>query len=65
MPRSTAALGERFQYNNLLIAAAGFAVGVAAGGGAEDVALAYDVAMREDRRTVVLVSPTRVYSNPG
>jgi CubicO group peptidase (beta-lactamase class C family) len=43
----TAALGERFQYNNLLIAAAGYAVGVAAGGGAEDVALAYDVAMRE------------------
>jgi CubicO group peptidase (beta-lactamase class C family) len=43
----TAALGERFQYNNLLIGAAGYAVGVAAGGGAEDVALAYDVALRE------------------
>jgi len=43
----TAALGERFQYNNLLIGAAGYAVGVAAGGGAVDVALAYDVAMRE------------------
>jgi CubicO group peptidase (beta-lactamase class C family) len=43
----TAAVGERFQYNNLLIGAAGYAVGVAAGGGAEDVALAYDVAMRE------------------
>jgi len=43
----TAALGERFQYNNLLIGAAGYAVGVAAGGGMNDVALAYDVAMRE------------------
>jgi CubicO group peptidase (beta-lactamase class C family) len=43
----TATLGERFQYNNLLIGAAGYAVGVAAGGGAVDVALAYDVAMRE------------------
>ena len=43
----TAALGERFQYNNLLIAAAGYAVGVAAGGGAENVGLAYEVALRE------------------
>lgn len=43
----TASLGERFQYNNLLIGAAGYAVGVAAGGGAADVALAYDVALRE------------------
>jgi CubicO group peptidase (beta-lactamase class C family) len=43
----TGTLGERFQYNNLLIGAAGYAVGVAAGGGAEDVALAYDVALRE------------------
>jgi CubicO group peptidase (beta-lactamase class C family) len=43
----TAELGEQFQYNNLLISAGGYAVGVAAGGGAEDVALAYDVALRE------------------
>ena len=43
----TAAVGERFLYNNLLIGAAGYAVGVAAGGGSQDVALAYDVALRE------------------
>jgi CubicO group peptidase (beta-lactamase class C family) len=43
----TAARGERFQYNNLLIATGGYAVGIAAAGGAEDVALAYEIAMRE------------------
>jgi CubicO group peptidase (beta-lactamase class C family) len=43
----TAASGERFQYNNLLIAAGGYALGAAAGGGAADVALAFDVALRQ------------------
>jgi PPOX class probable F420-dependent enzyme len=36
----------------------------AAGGTHEDWA-AYDRVMREERRTAVLVAPTRVYSNPG
>jgi CubicO group peptidase (beta-lactamase class C family) len=43
----SAPYGERFVYNNLLVAAGGFALGVAAGGGADDVGLAYDVALRE------------------
>jgi CubicO group peptidase (beta-lactamase class C family) len=43
----TAPFGERFEYNNLLIAAGGYALGPAAGGGAKDVGLAYDLALRE------------------
>ena len=43
----TAARGERFQYNNLLIAAGGYALGVTAEGSAADVLRAYDVALRE------------------
>lgn len=33
-------------------------------GGTHDDWAAYDQVMREERRTAVLVSPTRVYSNP-
>jgi CubicO group peptidase (beta-lactamase class C family) len=40
--------GERFIYNNLLVAAGGYIAGVAArGGGADDVGSAYDAAMQE------------------
>jgi CubicO group peptidase (beta-lactamase class C family) len=42
----TAARGELFQYNNLLISAGGFALGAAAGG-TGDLGLAYDTALRE------------------
>ena len=35
-----------------------------AAGGTHDDWAAYDRAMREERRTAVLVAPTRVYSNP-
>ena len=35
-----------------------------AAGGTHDDWAAYDQAMREERRTVVLVAPTRAYSNP-
>jgi CubicO group peptidase (beta-lactamase class C family) len=43
-----ASFGEQFIYNNLLVAAGGYAAGVAARGGtARDVGSAYDVAMRE------------------
>jgi hypothetical protein len=35
-----------------------------AAGGTHDDWDEYDRAMREERRTVVLVTPTRVYSNP-
>ena len=37
----------------------------AAAGGTHDDWDAYDRAMRDERRTAVLVTPTRVYSNPG
>ena len=43
----TAARGERFQYNNLLIGAGGYAVGVAAEGSSDSVLRAYDIALRE------------------
>jgi CubicO group peptidase (beta-lactamase class C family) len=43
----TAARGELFQYNNLLISAGGYALGAAAGGTAGDLGLAYDTALRE------------------
>jgi CubicO group peptidase (beta-lactamase class C family) len=43
----TARYGERFIYNNLLVASGGYALGVANGGGAGDLGLAYDVALRE------------------
>ena len=44
----TAPYGKEFIYNNLLVAAGGYALGVAAGGGAgSDVGLAYDLALRE------------------
>ncbi|HEY7066066.1 MAG TPA: serine hydrolase [Chloroflexota bacterium] len=43
----TARYGEQFIYNNLLIASGGYALGVANGGGAGDLGLAYDVALRE------------------
>jgi PPOX class probable F420-dependent enzyme len=36
-----------------------------AAGGTHDDWDAYDRAMREERRTAVLVAPTRIYSNPG
>ena len=36
-----------------------------AAGGTHDDWDAYDTAMREERRTAVLVAPTRVYSNPA
>ena len=36
-----------------------------AAGGTHDDWAAYDRVMREERRTAVLVAPTRVYSNPG
>lgn len=36
-----------------------------AAGGTHDDWAAYDRAMREERRTAVLVAPTRVYTNPG
>ncbi|MEU5882388.1 TIGR03618 family F420-dependent PPOX class oxidoreductase [Spirillospora sp. NPDC047279] len=36
-----------------------------AAGGTHDDWDAYDRAMRDERRTAVLVSPTRVYSNPA
>jgi CubicO group peptidase (beta-lactamase class C family) len=43
-----ASFGEQFIYNNLLVAAGGYAAGIAAqGGAAGDVGLAYDAAMRE------------------
>jgi CubicO group peptidase (beta-lactamase class C family) len=43
----TTPFGKQFQYNNVLIAAGGYALGPAAGGGGDDVGLAYDTAMRE------------------
>lgn len=43
----TASRGERFQYNNLLIAAGGYALGVAAEGASASVLRAYDLALRE------------------
>jgi PPOX class probable F420-dependent enzyme len=36
-----------------------------AAGGTHDDWAAFDRAMREERRTAVLVAPTRIYSNPG
>lgn len=36
-----------------------------AAGGAHDDWATYDQAMRDERRTAVLVTPTRVYSNPA
>ena len=36
-----------------------------AAGGTHDDWATYDRVMREERRTAVLVAPTRVYSNPG
>jgi PPOX class probable F420-dependent enzyme len=36
-----------------------------AAGGTHDDWDTYDTVMRDERRTVVLVTPTRVYSNPG
>jgi PPOX class probable F420-dependent enzyme len=36
-----------------------------AAGGTHDDWDAFDRAMREERRTAVLVTPTRIYSNPG
>ena len=42
-----APFGEEFLYNNLLIASAGYALGVANGSGSSDPGLAYDLAMRQ------------------
>jgi hypothetical protein len=39
------------------------AISTAAGGTHDDWA-SYDQVMRDERRTAVLVTPTRVYSNP-
>lgn len=36
-----------------------------AAGGTHDDWATYDRVMREERRTAVFVSPTRVYANPG
>ena len=43
----TAPFGEQFVYSNPLVASGGYALGVAASGGADDVGLAYDTALRE------------------
>ena len=43
----TARYGEQFIYNNLLVASGGYALGVANGGGAGNLGLAYDMALRE------------------
>jgi CubicO group peptidase (beta-lactamase class C family) len=43
----TARYGERFIYSNLLVATGGYALGAANGGGAGDLGLAYDLALRE------------------
>jgi CubicO group peptidase (beta-lactamase class C family) len=43
----TAPYGEQFIYNNLLVATGGYALGVADGGGSNDVGRAYDMALRE------------------
>ena len=40
-------------------------VGLVAAGGTHDDWDAYDRTMREERRTAVLIAPTRVYSNPS
>ena len=42
-----APFGEEFLYNNLLIASAGYALGVANGSGSGDLGAAYDLAMRQ------------------
>ena len=42
-----APFGEAFIYNNLLIASAGYALGVASGSGSGDPGTAYDLAMRQ------------------
>ena len=43
----TAPYGERFIYNNLLVASGGYALGVANGGSANEPGLAYDLALHE------------------
>lgn len=43
----TAAHGERYQYNNQIVAAGGFAAAVADGGSAGHLSHAYDIALRE------------------
>jgi CubicO group peptidase (beta-lactamase class C family) len=43
----SAPYGEAFIYNNILIASGGYALGIANGGAAGDVGLAYDTALRE------------------
>jgi CubicO group peptidase (beta-lactamase class C family) len=42
-----ASFGEKFIYNNLLVAAGGYMAGVAMGGGVDDLGLAYDAAMQQ------------------
>ena len=42
-----APFGEEFLYNNLLIASAGYALGVANGSGSSDIGLAYDLAVQQ------------------
>jgi CubicO group peptidase (beta-lactamase class C family) len=42
----TAPYGERFQYNNQIVAAGGYAAAVADGGSPDDLSHAYDVALR-------------------
>jgi CubicO group peptidase (beta-lactamase class C family) len=42
-----APFGEEFLYNNLLIASAGYALGIANGSGSSDIGLAYDLAMQQ------------------
>ena len=42
-----APFGEEFIYNNLLIASAGYALGIANGSGSSDIGLAYDLAMQQ------------------
>ncbi len=43
----TAPYGEKYQYNNQLVAAGGFAAAVAGGGAADDLGPAYAIALRE------------------
>jgi hypothetical protein len=43
----TAPFGEKYQYNNQLVAVGGFAAAVADGGAPDDLAYAYDIALRD------------------
>jgi CubicO group peptidase (beta-lactamase class C family) len=57
-----APFGEEFLYNNLLIASAGYALGVANGSGSSDIGLAYDLAMQQ--RVFAPLGMTRTTFDP-